>query len=487
MLRAHGLEVECRICKIWEAAYGLSPLPSSLMDVTEVVASTSLQPPMLSWNLCIPLLKVLEYLPRGSPTERCLMRIFVATVEAVLRRTFASREQVHRGRNASELKNLSTELRTMLHSLFLGPCASVELASRLLFVVFTVCVSEEGEMRFMKLGDDKRGPIAAFDSCIVASVCALSFELHTYSLLPKRSGRGKCRAIAHTRRILAILEALVSSRISCIGTLPSCSSEETMANVVAAAHICDVFRRSKACMESLSLLKRRKWDKEIRSRANSLFNLIDSHCKTVASMAEKVSAMEDSSLHGKKCKNFSHCESGKCEKLAGSEGLSTYEKAEASEAEKHAQRAPILFLVEKQEMCFSVVSLLWRVLVASSEVETRGEGSSSQQGWRKVVDALSKVISASPAKAAAAVVLQAGSEMKPWIVKDDDLGRKTRRINREVVRVVAELMNNHESSESLIIMATSSDLLLRATDGIFVDEEACILPQLQVINFNFSF
>lgn len=80
------------------------------------------------------------------------------------------------------------------------------------------------------------------------------------------------------------------------------------------------------------------------------------------------------------------------------------------------------------------------------------------------------------------MILQAGSELKPWIFKDDDHGRKTRRINRRIVKVIVELMkNNQENSQSLMIMATSSDLLLRASDGILVDDEACILPQLEVI------
>lgn len=393
MLHAHGLEVEHRICKVWEAAYGLIPLPSSSsMDLPEIVASTSLQPPMLSWNLCIPLLQVLEYLPRGSPSERCLMKIFVATVEAVLQRAFSPRED-------SESKNLLSEVCTMLHSLFLGPSASVELASRLLFVVFTVFLSEEGAEGKVG-GNDEKGPIAAFDSYVIASVCALAFELHTYSIISNKSGGGKCRAVAHTRRMLAILEALVSSRISCIETLFSYSSDEIMATAMAAAHVSDTFRRSKASMQSLLLLKVSKWDEEIRSRANSLFNLVDSHCKIVASIDEKAKAMEDLSLHEK---NFLQLESGKefpllCGKLD--------EKAGTSEVEKHTKRTPFLFLVEKQEMCFLVVSLLWNVLIVSSEIETRGEGSSSRQGWRKVLDSLSKLVSASPAKAAAAIVLQ---------------------------------------------------------------------------------
>lgn len=127
------------------------PLSSSAVDLPEIVVATPLQPPILSWNLYIPLLKVLEYLPRGSPSETCLMKIFVATVEAILQRTFppdSSREENRKTRYVfgSAFKNLAVaELRTMVHSLFLESCASIELASRLLFVVLTVCVSHEAK------------------------------------------------------------------------------------------------------------------------------------------------------------------------------------------------------------------------------------------------------------------------------------------------------------------------------------------------------
>ncbi|GJW42651.1 GIGANTEA-like protein [Tanacetum coccineum] len=70
------------------AAYGLIPLSSSIVDLPKIIVAAPLQPPILSWNLYVPLLKVLEYLPRGSPSEACLMKIFVATVEAILQRTF---------------------------------------------------------------------------------------------------------------------------------------------------------------------------------------------------------------------------------------------------------------------------------------------------------------------------------------------------------------------------------------------------------------
>jgi GIGANTEA len=41
-------------------------------------------------------------------------------------------------------------------------------------------------------------------------------------------------------------------------------------------------------------------------------------------------------------------------------------------------------LSEKQELCFSVVSLLWQKLIASPEMQMSEESTSAHQGWRKV-------------------------------------------------------------------------------------------------------
>ncbi|CBI22759.3 unnamed protein product, partial [Vitis vinifera] len=138
-------------------------------------------------------------------------------------------------------------------------------------------------------------------------------------------------------------------------------------------------------------------------------------------------------------------------------------------------------LAEKQELCFSVVSLLWHKLIAAPETKPSAESTSAQQGWRQVVDALCNVVSASPAKAATAVVLQAERELQPWIAKDDDLGQKMWRINQRIVKLIVELMRNHDRPESLVILSSASDLLLRATDGMLVDGEACTLPQLELL------
>ncbi|KAK3043925.1 hypothetical protein RJ639_000624 [Escallonia herrerae] len=592
MLCAHGPEVEWRICTIWEAAYGLIPLSSSAVDLPEIIVATPLQPPILSWNLYIPLLKVLEYLPRGSPSEACLMKIFVATVEAILQRTFppvSSREQIRRTRYTfgSASKNLAVaELRTMVHSLFLESCASLELASRLLFVVLTVCVSHEAQPNRGKRpkGEDtyppdevgenlqaasgmqremgtkklkRQGPIAAFDSYVLAAVCALACELQLFPLISRVGNHPDTKgiedvvkpakanesctefrnsvdsALCHTRRILAILEALFSLKPSSVGTSWSYSSNEIVAAAMVAAHISELFRRSKACMHALSVLMRCKWDNEIHSRASSLYNLIDIHSKAVASIVIKAEPLEahlmhapvwrnsSAGPHGKRqseCANVSCSEAEqpsarKCEESANSRAKLKCEESShldintGSTTDKGITNFPFnaselanfltmdrhigfncsarvflrSVLTEKQELCFSVVSLLWHKLIASPETEPSAESTSAQQGWRQVVDALCNVVSALPAKAATAIVLQAERELQPWIAKDDDLGQEMWRINQRIVKLIVELMRNHDTPESLVILASALDVLLRATDGMLVDGEACTLPQLELL------
>lgn len=83
-------------------------------------------------------------------------------------------------------------------------------------------------------------------------------------------------------------------------------------------------------------------------------------------------------------------------------------------------------------------------------------------------------------------ICQAERELQPWIAKDDDLGQKMWRINQRIVKVIVELMRNHEAPESLVILASASDVLLRATDGMLVDGEACTIPQLEVTCSDFS-
>ncbi|KAH9691867.1 protein GIGANTEA [Citrus sinensis] len=588
VLCAHGPEVEWRICTIWEAAYGLIPLSSSAVDLPEIIVATPLQPPILSWNLYIPLLKVLEYLPRGSPSEACLMKIFVATVEAIIKRTFppeSSPENTRRARHLSGIgsasKNLAVaELRTMVHSLFLESCASVELASRLLFIVLTVCVSHEAQSNGSKKprGEEnyfpdestedlqkdlrtrkvkRQGPVAAFDSYVLAAVCALACELQLVPLVSRSGNHSKSKdaqilakpakingnsneckssiesAIHHTHRILTILEALFSLKPSSIGTSWGYSSNEIVAAAMVAAHVSELFRRSKACMHALSVLMRCKWDNEIYSRATSLYNLIDIHRKAVASIVNKAEPLKAHLMHAPiwrdsiacsdgqklhKCAkggyfnpenaSSSHCEaSDQPEIHLKSEGASCSDESsgnglgkgiasflvDASDLanfltmDRHigfncsAQFLLRSVLAEKQELCFSVVSLLWNKLIAAPETQPSAESTSAQQGWRQVVDALCNVVSASPTKAATAVVLQAERELQPWIAKDDDQGQKMWRINQRIVKLIVELMRIYDSPESLVILASASDLLLRATDGMLVDGEACTLPQLELL------
>ncbi|GJV29948.1 protein GIGANTEA isoform X1 [Tanacetum coccineum] len=569
MLCAHGPEVEWRICTIWEAAYGLIPLSSSLIDLPDIIVAAPLQPPILSWNLYIPLLRVLEYLPRGSPSEACLMKIFVATVEAILQRTFPAESSSEHARKTkyvfgSASKNLAVaELRTMVHSLFLESCATVELSSRLLFVVLTVCVSHEAqlhagkkprgentdateELEVRKLRGkrtNKQGPVAAFDSYVLAAVCALACELQLFPLISRASNHSNLKdgaksakalessngfqnsinsAVNHTRRILAILEALFSLKPSSVGTSWSYSSNEIVAAAMVAAHISDLFRRSKACMHALSVLMRCKWDKQIYTTASSLYNLIDIHSKAVASIVNKAEPLDAHlCLNGKmqnNCANTSCSETGQlsttqfevpvtvntletnekvsklCEDGDGSsnKGVMNFpfnasELANFLTMDRHIGftcSARVLLrsvLTEKQELCFSVVSLLWHKMIASPETQLTGESTSAQQGWRQVVDALCNVVAASPTIAATAIVFQAERELQPWIAKDDGLGQSMWRINQRIVKLIVELMRKHDTLVSLVILTSALDLLLRATDGMLVDGEACTLPQLELL------
>ncbi|KAH0467237.1 hypothetical protein IEQ34_004475 [Dendrobium chrysotoxum] len=620
MLCAHGPDVEWRICTIWEAAYGLLPLSSSAVDLPEIVVAAPLQPPTLSWSLYLPLLKVLEYLPQGSPSEACLMRIFVATVEAILRRTFPqvtcfeqSKKSSNNGGMWPNTKSLAVaELRTMVHSLFLESCASEDLASRLLFVVLTVCISHEAlpngskrptgsitlssgevgevanELQILNSKQSgrsrsrrKHGPSATFDSYVLAAICALSCELQLLPLISKNGFHpdsedpvrlakaaktngfsqkvhdGMSSAAQHTCRFLKILEALFSLKPSSVGTSWSYSSNEIVAAAMVAAHVSELFGRSKACMNSLSVLMRCKWDSEIGARASSLYHLIDLHGKTVASIVDKAEPLEANLMLVPRRKDSSLCSTGvlplssssssslktednasmqsknssmapiKCEKakLINYMAVDTSEKSMERFSDDASDLANFLtmdwngrfnrtsqallrsVLAEKQELCFSVVSLLWHKLIAAPETKMSAESTSAQQGWRQVgfsrfnvygisqlaltwegirdrfsvVDALCDVVSASPTKASTAIVLQAERDLQPWIARDDEQGQKMWRINQRIVKLIVELMRSQESPETLIILASASDLLLRATDGMLVDGEACTLPQLELL------
>jgi GIGANTEA protein len=264
-----------------------------------------------------------------------------------------------------------------------------------------------------------------------------------------------------------------------------------------------------------------KWDNEIYTRASSLYNLIDIHSKVVASIVNKAEPLEATLIHapilkdscggrkqnkcvrsdpGPQCEGSIHLETNlKCDEKANESVENSLGKGIANLPLDASDLANFLtmdrqigfnfcaqvllrpVLAEKQELCFSVVSLLWHKLIAAPETQPIAESTSAQQGWRQVVDAICNVVSASPAKATTAVVLQAERELQPWIAKDDDQGQKMLTINQRIVKLIVELMRNYDSPESLVIVASASDLLLRATDGVLVDGEACTLPQLELL------
>nr|AMR58260.1 gigantea [Oncidium hybrid cultivar] len=593
MLCAHGPDVEWRICTIWEAAYGLLPLSSSAVDLPETVVAAPLQPPVLSWSLYLPLLKVLEYLPRGSPSEACLMRIFVAIVEAILLRTFPQGTSIEQSKNlknrcgmSSNTKNLAAaEIRTMIHSLFLESCASEDLASRLLFVVLTVCISHDalpnGNKRptgsttfssggltdqleildFKKSGPSrkrrKQGPAATFDSYVLAAICGLSCELQ---LLPLISKNGFHLDSEHPVRLAKAAKTNGSSHKVYNGYEFSSSAHSQISNFRSSFLIEAIigwnlmgleFERDCCCSygccpcfwsylgRSEGLHKftfcfgwRCKWDKvRIYARASSLYHLVDLHGKTVASIVDKAEPLEAQLVLVPLKKDISLCSMSE-HALSSSSTVSLKPKDNGSMESKDSSIAPVNYgeaklinsmavetseksmerfsqdasdlanfltkdlngrfncnsqvllrsvLAEKQELCFSVVSLLWHKLISAPETKMSAESTSAQQGWRQVVDALCEVVSASPAKASTAIVLQAERDLQPWIARDDEQGQKMWRINQRIVKLIVELMRSQGSPETLIILASTSDLLLRATDGMLVDGEACTLPQLELL------
>ncbi|XP_057862401.1 protein GIGANTEA isoform X1 [Cryptomeria japonica] len=591
----HGPDVEWRICTLWEAAYGLLPLSSSKVDLPEMVVATPLQPPVLSWNLFHPLLRVLEYLPRGSPSEVSLMKIFTATVEAILQRTFPAEvqgEQTRRIRNSHACVGLPSkklvvaELHAMIHSLFIETCSSLELASHLLFVVLTVCLRHDdavqqgsrktkigvlsnftvndrqetnGKQRYSRHRTNKeRGAVATFDSYVLAAVCALACEVKLFSFTspmvacppqsllhkvdePIRSHgpigifpNGMCSAVNHTRRLLGILEGLLSLKPS-LGINPmSYSSSEIVAAAMVAAHISELLRRSKACMDALSVVMRCNWDPDLCSRASLVLGLIDVNGKAVTVIADKsepaeshvqceaeekaninrVASVENSQEqsafiqsheenpispletfpHGHEkiiVKNEDQClvdvAIGYCRNNNANVQMDASDKAApcALEIHKGVNGNVVNFvkvvLEEKEDLCVAAVPLVWQRLVTAPEMKTSAESTSAKQGWRQVVDALCKIVLASPVKAATAIVLQAERDLRPWVARDDTQGEQIWRLNQRIVNLLAELLRNRNAPEALMVLANASDLLLRATDGMPVDGEACTTPQLELL------
>jgi len=592
----HGPEVEWRICTLWEAAYGLLPLSSSTVDLPEIVVATPLQPPVLSWNLFQPLLRVLEYLPRGSPSEASLMRIFTATVQAILQRTFPaeqSMEQTRTTRNAHAgvgptSKNLAVaELRTMVHSLFTESCVPIDLASRLLFMVITVCLSHDavqkgsrkttndrGVLSNSSMRDQQaingsqkvnghrakkeRGAVATFGSYILAAVCAQACEVQLFSFTspmvncvqppnPVRAAirisghvegppNGFYSAVNHTRRLLGILEALLSLKPSAAGcTSGNYSSSEIIAAAMVAAHVSDLLGRSKACMHALSVMMRCKWDSELCARASTVLALIDVNRKAVASIIDK-SESSVSHVQYRAENNYStdraaysgvgiHTEVAIDQNHEGGNSLSLENCHGQVEVKSHnGQEKKFMDVViagsgkvianlsmdgsdvvslltvdrhkwvnhnvgnfvtavleEKQDLCVASVPLLWQRLITAPEMQMSVESTSAKQGWRQVVDALCNIVLASPAKAATAIVVQAERDLQPWVARHDSQGQQIWRLNQRIVSLLAELLRYHNAPEALMVLANASDLLMRATDGMLVDGEACTTPQLELL------
>ena len=279
----------------------------------------------------------------------------------------------------------------------------------------------------------KQGPVATFDSYVLAAVCALACELQLVPFIAKSSGKsssstenGFGSAVHHSRRMLGILEALFSLKPSSVGTSWGYSSNEIVAAAMVAAHVSDLFGRSKAITNALSVLMRCKWDKEIYARASSLYQLIDIHGKTVASIVDKAPQWKDSisvsfgcANADKKLENFSGSRSFEeggpsTSNLKGeSSGFMQSRRDHNNAVDSSGKRMKSLledasdlanFLTadrhigfncsvpallksvfgEKHELCFSVVSLLWHKLIAAPETQMSPEGTSALQGWRQV-------------------------------------------------------------------------------------------------------
>jgi GIGANTEA protein len=341
----HGPDVEWQICTLWEAAYGLLPLNSCAAKLPDLVVAAPLQPPPLSWNLFRPLLRVLEFLPQGSASEACLLRIFTATVEAILHRAAPTEEQ-HEKRQGTRRNSpsgvgrfghtASTELRAMVHALFTETCPSAGLAARLLSVAFTVYLSHDaiqqgirkskslhcnteyegkvgsGTVRMDKPIEKERGAVSTFDSYVVAAVCALACEVQLLALpatlLPKPNTgvlntrdlggsnglqNGVASGMNNAWRLLSLLEALLALVPQSDNVIPgirSRSSGEIVAAAVVAAHISEVLGNSRACMHALSAIMRCPLEPKLSSKAASVLALVEGNRKVVAAAVDTVGA-----------------------------------------------------------------------------------------------------------------------------------------------------------------------------------------------------
>lgn len=523
------------------------------------------------------------------------MRIFTATVQAILQRTFPAEQSMEQTRTTQNAhagagptsKNLAVaELRAMVHSLFTESCLPLDLASRLLFVVLTVCLSHDAVQKGRRKAindrgllskstmrdqqaingsqkvnghraNKERGAVATFSSYILAAVCAQACEVQLFSFTspmvncvhPPHSVRATTRisghveglpngvysAVNHTRRLLGILEALLSLKPSAVGnTAGNYSSSEIVAAAVVAAHVSDLLGRSKACMHALSVMMRCKWDPELCARASSVLALIDANSKAVASIIDKSescvshvqcraeknysmdrAAYSGDGIHaevtidqsnGGNILSFENChgqmevksQNGQEQQfmdvvIAGSGKVIANLPMDASDVaslltvDRHkwvndnVGNFVTAVLEEKKDLCVASVPFLWQRLITAPEMQMSVESTSAKQGWRQVVDALCNIVRVSPVKAATAIVVQAERDLQPWVTRDDSQGQQIWRLNQRIVSLLAELLRYHNAPESLMVLANASDLLMRATDGMLVDGEACTTPQLELL------
>lgn len=598
----HGQDVEWRICALWEAACGLLPLNSSNVDLPALVVATPLQPPPLSWNLFRSFLRVFEYLPQGSPSETCLMKIFTATVEVILHRTFPMEEiqeqrnglarSGHIGLGGFGLKHLAvTELRAMVHSLFTEACPSPDLAARLLSVGFTVCLShdavqqcsrntnagtfidlDKGEIELKvkskgrssgRCSGKERGAVSTFDSYIVAAVCALACEVQLLSVSAPMIGSSKQNAfqtallqagdtctvetlaglgsgvdsaVDHARRLLRLLEAL----LTLVPGGGSSSSGEIVASAVVAAHISELLGKSKACMHAFTAIMRCKWRPDLSAKAATVLGLVEGNGKVVAAVVDSVSlsnahdvsakvtvqdltdlgaleSVHEARVQGQSAvsqtqdiiKTLPVC-NGCNRGPVGSDGLQKKSisailkactgKGLANLPVNASDVASLLcmdrcnggndivgtlvnaVLEEKEDLAVAAVPLLWQRLIMTPELPTGGESTSAKRGWRQAVEALCNVVLVYPGKAASAIVLQAERDLQPWVGNEDlPEFQHLWRVNKRIVCLLTELLRLHSVPEALKGIAKSPGLLERATERMIVDSEACIVTQLELL------
>lgn len=302
-----------------------------------------------------------------------------------------------------------------------------------------------------------------------------------------------------------------------------------------AAHVSDLLGRSKACMHALSVMMRCKWDSELCARASTVLALIDANRKAVASIIDKsessVSHVQyraennystdraaysgvgihtevaiDQNHEGGNILSLENCHgqvevkshNGQEKKfmdvvIAGSGKVIANLSMDGSDVvslltvDRHkwvnhnVGNFVTAVLEEKQDLCVASVPLLWQRLITAPEMQMSVESTSAKQGWRQVVDALCNIVLASPAKAATAIVVQAERDLQPWVARHDSQGQQIWRLNQRIVSLLAELLRYHNAPEALMVLANASDLLMRATDGMLVDGEACTTPQLELL------